>query len=970
MFGPKRHIPIALAAAVTLSLGGLSAQAQESTAQNNGPALEEVVVTGSLIRRTDTETPSPVQVINSEQLKQSGYTSIAQVLNDITANGQGTLSQGFAGAFAAGSQAVSLRGLNSSATLVLIDGHRVAPNAMFDDGQRAFVDIGNIPFDAIERVEVLKDGASAQYGSDAMAGVVNIILKKNVIGTTINAEGGTATEGGGTTKHASITSGLGDLSSDGYNAFISLEYRHEDAISNASRFGDGAWTNLNFTQYGGYNFTPGVPNPVKPTPVIPGSVYLYNPAGGLAPSAANTEFLSGPCSSWAMLSSGGCAYKPIGTIQPETQNVNVLGSFTKKLGDDWQLAAKASLFSSTVDAENSAAGQGLRSGYTQSLSPAVGVNNGIPFVVGYGGLVTVPANYPGNTLGAPALVEGLDTSSPITETLLHTNNYRLSLELTGKVAGWDTAVSITGSKSVEFDDNVGTQNGLALSNALNCASTSPPTCATPYSITGNNTISNIAAIYTPNTTTMYSELGDIEAHAGRSLMKLPGGDLGLDFGVEYLYSKVNAPAPDLYAQGDIPNNGFVQFVQGDQSDTAVFAEIVAPVVKGLELDAHARADRFGLSGENTSFTPSFGFKWTPVSAFALRGTIATGFRAPNVAETGRSGLTFAGPNDGVLCPNAAAPAPNTPVLSCLPTAIFVTGYKASPALSPEKSISGTLGVVFEPVRGWSSTLDFYDIKVKDQIYTPPPNQSGGEVRDQNPYTGECYEPGGTAICTIPGGANGLLLYYTDPYENTNSTEVRGLEFETHYTWRLGDFGSLYTGLDWTHTLSYELTVGGVSYQLAGTHGPELIGGDTANPKDRIQGTVTYDKGPFEITVIENYISGYSNNDPSYVAGAGLSDTCANNLSVYSGVQFSGYDIGMASFPKSWCNTASFATTDVTVRWSFTKQFVAHLAANNLFNEQPPFDAATYGGTPYQYNPSMHFSGAVGRFVQGGVTFSF
>src|SRR5580692_2974819 len=194
---------VQLAVLAALAAGGAATRAQAQQAPADNTPVQEVVVTGSLIRRADIETPSPVQVITADELKQSGYTSIAQVLNNITANGQGTLSQGFAGAFAAGAEAVSLRGLNSSATLVLIDGHRVAPNAMFDDGQRSFVDISAIPFDAIERVEVLKDGASAQYGSDAMAGVVNIILKKSYVGTTINAEGGTATEGGGATAHAS-----------------------------------------------------------------------------------------------------------------------------------------------------------------------------------------------------------------------------------------------------------------------------------------------------------------------------------------------------------------------------------------------------------------------------------------------------------------------------------------------------------------------------------------------------------------------------------------------------------------------------------------------------------------------------------------------------------------------------------------------------------------------------------------------
>jgi iron complex outermembrane receptor protein len=618
-----------------------------------------------------------------------------------------------------------------------------------------------------------------------------------------------------------------------------------------------------------------------------------------------------------------------------------------------------------VNAENSAAGQGLQAAFTQFINPAVGAHNGLPFVVNFpdAGPLTVPATYPGNTLGVPAQVEGLDVDSPVTATLLETNNYRLSIDLTGTIAGWDTAASITASKSAEYDNNIGTQDSEALNAALNRANN-------PYSITGGNSVTDIDAIYVSNYTKMYTDLSDVEVHATRSLMKLPGGDLGFSVGAESLYTKVNAPAPDLFAGGLIPGNSFVQFVQGDQEDSAIFAEVAAPVFQSLELDGHLRYDRFSVSGNNSSVTPAFGFKWTPFSAFALRGTLATGFRAPNVAETGKSGLTFAGPNDSLLCPNPAAPAPGTPVLSCSPTAVYETGFGVTPQLQPEKSISGTLGFILEPIRGWSSTLDFYDIKIKDQIYTPPPAAGLGEVRSAVPVSGLCYEATGTAPCVIPGGANGLLLYFTDPYENTNSTEVRGLELESHYTWNLGSLGNLYTGVDWSHTLDYWLTAGGVKYQLAGTHGPELIGGDTGNPRDRIQATVTYGNGPLEVTAIENFTSSYSNLDPSYMGELGEANTCANNLSTYSGVQFSGYDIGMASFPQSWCATKHFATTDLTVRWKFTKQFVVHVAVNNLFDAQPPFDANTYGGTPYQYNPSMHMAGAIGRFVQAGATYSY
>ena len=149
-----------------------------------------MAVTGSNVRRTDSETPSPVQVLTAADIKNSGYTSVGDVLHNITANNMGSLSQSAPSAFAAGGSGVALRGLTVGATLVLIDGHRMASYPMPDDGERDFVDISSIPIEAIERIEVLKDGASAVYGSDAIAGVVNVILKKIFTGPRISAETG------------------------------------------------------------------------------------------------------------------------------------------------------------------------------------------------------------------------------------------------------------------------------------------------------------------------------------------------------------------------------------------------------------------------------------------------------------------------------------------------------------------------------------------------------------------------------------------------------------------------------------------------------------------------------------------------------------------------------------------------------------------------------------------------------------
>ena len=169
--------------------------------------LEAITVTGSYIRRTNTESPSPVTTIGADEIEKSGLNSIADVIRTISADNSGTLSQAFSGAMAGGADGVALRGLTVDATLVLVDGHRMANYPLTDDGQRQFVDIDSLPMAIVDRVEVLKDGASATYGSDAIAGVVNIILKKEFTGLDVSATAGSTDRGDGLSQRFAATWG-------------------------------------------------------------------------------------------------------------------------------------------------------------------------------------------------------------------------------------------------------------------------------------------------------------------------------------------------------------------------------------------------------------------------------------------------------------------------------------------------------------------------------------------------------------------------------------------------------------------------------------------------------------------------------------------------------------------------------------------------------------------------------------------
>src|SRR6202035_5098222 len=170
----------------------------------SGDELTTIVVTGSYIRRTDTETPSPLQVISSEEIEKSGRLTIADVIRAVSADNSGSLTQNFSGALAGGASGISLRGLTLDATLVLVDGHRMAPYPLADDGQRPFVDLSSLPMSIVDRVEVLKDGASAIYGSDAIAGVVNVILKHDFQGLQVDTNLGSSYRADGLTQRGSV----------------------------------------------------------------------------------------------------------------------------------------------------------------------------------------------------------------------------------------------------------------------------------------------------------------------------------------------------------------------------------------------------------------------------------------------------------------------------------------------------------------------------------------------------------------------------------------------------------------------------------------------------------------------------------------------------------------------------------------------------------------------------------------------
>jgi iron complex outermembrane recepter protein len=944
------------AAAMFASSAIHAADASDSDASST--ELQEVIVTGSHLRRVESETAEPVQVITAEEIHQSGYTSVQQVLNDLTANGQGTLSQSFSGAFAEGASGIALRGLNVGDTLVLIDGHRSAPYPIGDDGYRSFVDVANLPFDAIERVDVLKGGASAIYGSDAIGGVVNIIMKKSFEGAQVTADGGLSGHSDGFQYHFSGIWGLGDLVNDGHNFYISAEFRKQDPIYYDQR--GGTFEDRDYSGQGGINATFGASNILNGG--FPGTAtgYIVNPATG-----AIGGFMKG-CTA-TTFAANECTYKDTwDQIQPPTENINLLGRFTQELGSDWQWNVETGYFESKAEQSN-----------RPDLNAEIGNGyQGINFGPGVGPTLLTP--YPALTI--PSTNPSFPTGTGLTSGLLHydgfgptvaetdAKTYRAVFEVSGKAAGWGLEAAVGYTEVTLAITDFGVISYPALQAALNSTTN-------PYLVGQANPGSLINEVQPPQSTEDTSKLAFGHVGVTRDLFALPGGPFGLAFGGDYFVRDQYGVAPPAVQAGtiglgDISNN----FTVGTQQVASGYAEVDAPIVKMLDVGAAIRYDHYNLSGGRSS--PQVTFKFTPIEQVAFRGSASEGFVAPGPGENGRAGQSFFAGTiaDPVLCPNAATPnAPGNFAGQCV---LSIPGLQGSnPTLKPETSKQWTLGIVLEPVRDVSATFDWYSIVINNEIVpgSAAGVGAGSLVRGTNFSPIPEYQANGTAVNVVPPVAP--IAYYGISYINANTTRTSGFDLALQAQHKF-DFGTLTSKATLTYINKWDLVLDGVTYHLAGTHGPYFYSGDTGNPRSRIQWATTFSQPNWEVTGTMNYIDSFQDIDPSaQLFGLEPQSTCLEALQTSGGFAGTVYanQLGANVIPANvGCTVGHFVTFDLQGRYNVTKHLDIHASAINLFNAKAPLDWVTYGGAlgAVPWNPSLHLAGAIGQYFTLGATYKF
>jgi iron complex outermembrane recepter protein len=945
-----------LVASAAATLFAASAGAQQ--ASSSTPELQEIVVTGSLIKRTDTETPSPVQIITADDIRNSGYTNISDVLRTLSANGSGTLSQGFGQAFAAGASGIALRGLSVGDTLTLIDGKRMVSYPLSDDGERSFVDVTAIPINAVESIDVLKDNASAVYGADAIAGVVNVKLKKNYVGSEFTMEGGTTQYGDGTTEHGAGIWGMGDLASDGYNVYVALDWHHQDKILGANR--DGAFTTTNWSALpGGLNTQPGAIGASALTYPDSVSGYLINPA---TKSGLPYAFLPG-CDQ-ASQTADKCTFAFPGTIQPPTTQINLLSKFTKSLGNDWTATVTGSVFDSS--AQQIAAtmfghafnNTGQENGSIVNITFSPGKLAG---TVVYP-VLSLPATSPLNPYGTPAnLVYSFPDIGPYQVTV-DTLTYRLFGDVDGKALGFD----IHGDVGVMYSSMTQKMFG-SLIPSLAQTSLNNGTYIPGVSTNGQ-------ALFAPEDSDHPSStLGVVDLTGQRDLFDMPGGPLTMAVGGQYIHKALNATNPPSVVSGY--QEGTIAFAVGSQDDTAGFLEFAGKPIKQLEFDLSGRYDHYDTYGG--SGTPKIGVKFTPIEEIAIRGTWGKGFRAPSIAESGTAGLAFGqgNTNDPVLCPGGIANVKGTFNALCSYPAVGVAA--SNPALKAVKSTNATFGFIFEPVKAFSVSVDWYYIDLKDDIISA--SSAGGFyvdsialVRGPSANLPVCTAtttggtPCPTAVVPTPVGYPAYTLI---PYVNAGETKTSGYDLDLKSQFDLGDFGQLKAELNYTLIQQYELVANNQIFNLVGTHGPQSISGDTGNPRQRGVASLTWQKDSFSTTFTVNYTSAFSITDPSSGYNTCLQALQGRSPSAYG----SAISASITTLPSKWypyCAVNHFTDVNWYSSYHVNDHLEVHGSINNLFGSVAPVDLQTYGGGAELAYTTLAQDGAVGRFFLVGATYKF
>jgi iron complex outermembrane receptor protein len=789
-------------AALCVTAGSALAQ----TGGEGDGGLPRVIVTGSQVPRVDAESALPVQILTRQEIERSGALSVEELMTHISANFGGIneamgvgnpVFQGFSGA--------SLRGFGSRSTLVLLNGRRVANHA-FSDNEGIGVDLHAIPLAAIDRVEVLTDGASAIYGSDAIAGVINFILRRDFRGAEASVERAIAQAGGAARQHETLALGAGDAAVDGFNLFGVIDHQRQQALAARKR----AFAATSYRPELGLDKTSA--NAFPANIQIADDSYV-NPA---APA----------CTDFTVFKQGGCWYDYPRQVDilPQTDNFGALMRGTLALPQAAE--AYAELLWSRQRARYAIAASPVNRFAFIDVPPVV-IPEGSPFYpkgLGLSGDIVDPS-YRAVSLG------------PRTN-LVTTEHWRALLGWRGAVAGWDADSALMQSVSRSANDYVGgyvdalkVLDGFT-SGRINAFGDSGPE---GDALLASSEVRGRSRGSRGSTT-------GADFRASRDIAKWSAGPVTLGLGAE---ARREALHDHTTALADIAAGGtFRAPTSGARDAQALFAELALPLLPKLDAQLALRADRYSDFGTSTS--PKLALRWQPTKSLLLRASAGTGFRAPSLPELFMAQIvandvtSFADPKRCPVTHLDEDCATNTHLVQ------YVIG--GNPALRPELSRQASLGLVFEPVESTSIGLDWWHLTLEHTIL---PLNDEVVLSGNDRYEGRniVRGPPDPAFPNLPGPIVRLI----ETNENVGRQTASGVDVNLRYRTAPGAYGRFAAQLSGSYLADWRVA-------FDGEHDESLT--STARyPRWQHTLTLGWERGTWNATLVQTWRASYRDENP-------------------------------------------------------------------------------------------------------------
>jgi iron complex outermembrane receptor protein len=866
------------------ALIGAGLLAQPVFAQDT-PVIQRVEITGSSVKRVDNETSLPVQVVTKADIAKTGATSTEELLQSISAfsSAGGTTNATGAGSSTGGLSSISLRGLGSTRTLVLVNGRRLAAFAGSDG---ASVNINAIPLAAIERVEILKDGASGVYGSDAVAGVVNFILSKRVEGIEVTGTYGSPSEsGGGQNGRASITGGFNN---DKLNVVASASYEKEKALFGRDRSYAASATRLPY-----YNSTAtGQGNIQGAWDLTNGPVTGFSNGGsGFGnPLAIGDKCSTIKMSTIAVGAKGApyCAYDsgPDVGLTPDRELYNFTSNLTYQLNENHQLFAdllySQSKVTQTYQPSPARAdffatdGEFDKQGVTPALllmpSNPVYQSIAVPYLTsqGFTSLIGQPLSITSRVFDYGPR-QNVDTAKQA----------RIVVGAKGTLSFADYEVGLSHNESkLESAVTTGYFSQVAYAKIINASNWNP--WAAGGVQTGALADQLKAAAFSGTFLNAKSTSDAFDAKITGDFWNVAGITPQYALGVQSRKEKYTTNPSAAYESGDISGlGGSVVPIDRSRTVNSAFGELSIPLLKSLEINLAARDDKYDDVGNSANWKGNF--RWQPVKELVLRGSYGTGFRAPSLVDlwTPQTLGTSEQFNDPGTKQNGLQ-------------VNSLTG--GNPNLKPEKSKQYSLGVVWQPVASTSIGVDFFNINIRDILATPSAQEVVSRFRAGDPaYAG---------LVTLLGND---IQSIKQTLANTGNANVQGLDVFANWKDNFS-FGKLDVNLNGTYMDDFDQTSpGGEISHKVGTivddTGTPVIGAQNGGVvlRWKHQLAATWSQGPWATTLIQNFRTGYQ-------VGHDLNDN-----RVFIGAE---------------------ATYDANVTWKGIKNLTLALGVKNLFDKQP------------------------------------